>query len=62
MSSKIEVTKNELHLPNLAPNQPKMNEYGMRSNNIKEALKEARKTFSPENESNQNIFFLIILI
>jgi hypothetical protein len=50
MSAQININRNEVHLPNLAPNKAKVTEYGFRSNSLSQAAKEARKTFSPDSE------------
>ena len=48
MSSQINVTDNELHLPNLVPNKEKLNEYGTKASGLRNTIKEVTTSFKPE--------------
>lgn len=45
MSRLISVPENELHLPNLCPNKDKLNEYGKRSQSLRQSVNLVRKSF-----------------
>lgn len=48
MSSQIDVTDNELHLPNLVPSKEKLNEYAEKSNNVRSTMAKVSAGFKPE--------------
>lgn len=50
MSSQINVEDKEVHLPNLAPNKAKLNEYGKKSEAVRDKIAEVTKKFKPEAE------------
>jgi hypothetical protein len=48
MSSQIDVTDNELHLPNLVPSKEKLNEYAEKSSNVRSTIAKVSAGFKPE--------------
>ena len=59
MSKLIAVPERELHLPNLVPNKAKLNEYGKRSQSLRQSVDNVRKAFQPEIDASK--FPLMIL-
>ena len=53
MSRLVNVPERELHLPNLAPNKDKLNEYGKRSKGIRTSVYDVRKSFQPEIDASK---------
>ena len=53
MSRLIKVPENELHLPNLCPNKDKLNEYGKRSQSLRQSVNLVRKSFQPEIDASK---------
>ena len=53
MSKLVEVPERELHLPNLAPNAAKLNEYGTRARSFKTSFDQVRKGFAPEVDASK---------
>ena len=52
MSKLVEVPENEVHLPNLVPNQAKLQEYGQRAKGFRTSFADVRNRFAPdENQS-----------
>lgn len=48
MSNQIDVTDNELHLPNLVPTKEKLNEYGTKSSTVRSTIAKVAASFKPE--------------
>ena len=53
MSRLVAVPERELHLPNLVPNKDKLNEYGVRSQTIRNSVNQVRKSFQPEIDASK---------
>ena len=53
MSRLVEVPERELHLPNLAPNKDKLQEYGKRSQSLRNSVNEVRRAFQPEIDASK---------
>jgi len=56
MSRLVEVPERELHLPNLAPNKEKLNEYGKRSLKLRSSINEVTTSFQPEIDASKFTF------
>ena len=53
MSKLVQVSERELHLPNLVPNAPKLQEYGEKSKSIRQSLNAVNKSFRPEQDASK---------
>ena len=53
MSNQIDVTDNELHLPNLVPTKEKLNEYGHKSTSVRDTIAKVSASFKPEVDQSK---------
>lgn len=51
MSDQVKVEENEVYANNLIPNLEKLNEYGEKSQSLRQSIYEANKTFRPEADT-----------
>jgi len=59
MSTKINVERNELHLPNLVPNKAKVQDLTLKTNQLQNAVNEVRRSFQPDLEPSKTILIFI---
>lgn len=53
MSKLVAVEERELHMPNLVPNKDKLNEYGKRSQSLRQTMNVVKKSFQPEIDQSK---------
>ena len=53
MSKLVEVPENEVHLPNLAPNKEKLQEYGQRARAFRTSFADVRNRFAPDEDASK---------
>ena len=58
MSRLVEVPERELHMPNLAPNKDKLQEYGKRSQSLRTSVNDVRRSFQPEIDASKSCYSL----